>query len=223
MPRAARHCPAGVCFHILNRSVARLKLFEKKGDYDAFEKVLAEAHAKFPLPIFSYCLMPNHWHFVVRPESDQQVTDFFRWLTTTHTVRWHAHHRTIGTGHLYQDRFKSFPVECNHHLLAVLRYVERNPVRAGLAKRAEHWRYGSAWRRAQADEMDDLLAPWPISQPKNWDAWVNLAPSDSELASLRRSSTRGTPFGSENWISQSAARLSLGHTLRPVGRPKRTY
>jgi putative transposase len=114
-------------------------------------------------------------------------------------------------------------VECNHHLLAVLRYVERNPVRAGLAKRAEHWRYGSAWRRAQADEMDDLLAPWPIPQPKNWDAWVNLAPSDSELASLRRSSTRGTPFGSENWISQSAARLSLGHTLRPVGRPKRTY
>jgi putative transposase len=198
-----------------------LKLFEKKGDYDAFEKVLAEAQAKFPLPLLAYCLMPNHWHFVVRPESDHQVTDFFRWLTTTHTVRWHAHHRTIGTGHLYQDRFKSFPVECNHHLLAVLRYVERNPVRAGLAKRAELWRYGSAWRRAQAGEMDGLLAPWPIPRPRNWDMWVNSAPSESELAALRRSSTRGAPFGSENWISQSAARLSLEHTLRPVGRPKK--
>jgi putative transposase len=198
-----------------------LKLFEKKGDYDAFEKVLAEAQAKFPLPLLAYCLMPNHWHFVVRPESDHQVTDFFRWLTTTHTVRWHAHHRTIGTGHLYQDRFKSFPVECNHHLLAVLRYVERNPVRAGLAKRAELWRYGSAWCRAQAGEMDGLLAPWPIPRPRNWDMWVNSAPSESELAALRRSSTRGAPFGSENWISQSAARLSLEHTLRPVGRPKK--
>ena len=91
--------------------MARLTFFEKEADYEAFERVLEEAFDREPLPIFAYTLMPNHWHFVVRPTTDQQVTDFFRWLTHTHTMRWHAHYKTQGTGHLYQGRFKSFPIE----------------------------------------------------------------------------------------------------------------
>ena len=221
MPRAARDCPAGIVFHVLNRSVARLKLFEKKGDYLAFEEVLSEAHERFSLPIFSYCVMPNHWHFVVRPEDDHQVTDFFRWLTHTHTMRWHAHHKTSGTGHLYQGRFKSFPIESSHHLLSVLRYVERNPVRAKLCQKAEHWRFGSAWRIAQHDpSLTTLLSTWPIQKPKNWAAWVNLMPNPSETEAIQRCAIKSSPYGSEKWISQSAARLGLEHTLRPCGRPK---
>ena len=148
MPRRPRFCPAGLCYHVLNRGVARLALFEHPGDYEAFTEVLVEALRHEPLSILAYSLMPNHWHFVVRPFADHQVSSFFRWLTHTHTMRWHASHHTTGTGHLYQGRFKAFPIEEDTHLTSVIRYVERNPLRANLCDRAEQWRYGSAWHRA---------------------------------------------------------------------------
>ena len=132
-------CPAGVCFHVLNRAVARLPLFEKAEDYKAFERVLEESFERHPLPIYAYSVMPNHWHFVVRPKTKEQLSAFFRWLTHTHTMRWHAHYGTQGTGHLYQGRFKTFPIEEDGHLLTVLRYVGRNPVRAELCDCAEDW------------------------------------------------------------------------------------
>ena len=94
MPRRPRICPAGVCFHVLNRAVARLPLFEKPEDYEAFERVLQEAFERYPLPIYAYSVMPNHWHFVVRPKTAKQLSAFFRWLTHTHTMRWHAHYGT---------------------------------------------------------------------------------------------------------------------------------
>ena len=149
MPRRPRVCPAGTCFHVLNRAVARLTLFEKIEDYEAFERVLEEAVEREALPIFSYCVMPNHWHFVVRPDTKDQLSRFFRWLTHTHTMRWHAHYQTQGTGHLYQGRFKTFPIEEDDHLRTVMRYVERNPVRANLAVLAEDWQFGSCWRRTR--------------------------------------------------------------------------
>jgi putative transposase len=208
---------------VLNRAVARLPLFEKAEDYDAFERVLGEAHQRVPLPIYSYCVMPNHWHFVVRPKTKHQVTDFFRWLTNTHTMRWHAHHQTQGTGHLYQGRFKAFPIEQDEHLLAVLRYVERNPLRAGLCDRAEDWQWGSMWQRDHPDPTQtDVLSPWPIDRPRMWRRHVNKPQSESELKAIRHSVTRGTPFGTERWLSQSAARLQLSHTLRPRGRPRKS-
>ncbi len=93
MPRTKRNCPAGMIFHCLNRSVARLTLFEKDRDYEAFERILEEAFAGIPLPILDYAVMPNHWHFVVQSETDSHVSDFFQWLTVTHAVRWHAHYQ----------------------------------------------------------------------------------------------------------------------------------
>jgi putative transposase len=144
MPRTKRICPAGEVFHILNRSVARLTLFAKPGDYDAFGQVLREMQQRVPLPIFAMVVMPNHWHFVVRPQSDDQVSEFFRRLTVTHTLRWHAHDRTGGTGHLYQGRFKSFAIQDDGHWLSVIRYVERSPLRASLVDVAEDWRWSSA-------------------------------------------------------------------------------
>lgn len=221
MPRRARCCPAGVCFHVLNRAVARLPLFEKPADYDAFEGVIAEAYERVKLPIFCYCVMPNHWHFVVRPKTKHQVTDFFRWLTNTHTMRWHAHHQTVGTGHLYQGRFKTFPIEEDEYLLTVLRYVERNALRADLCERAEDWTWGSMWRRDhEADLESNFLAEWPLPRPRMWRAHVNKPQSESELKAIRHSIQRGTPFGSEAWVTQSAVRLNLAHTLRPRGRPR---
>jgi putative transposase len=201
--------------------VARLPLFEKDADYEAFERVLEESLERETLPIFAYCVMPNHWHFVVRPKTSDQLSDFFRWLTHTHTMRWHAHHGTQGTGHLYQGRFKTFPIEDDQHLLSVLRYVERNPVRANLCKRAEDWRPGSAWLMTNdRTRARSILSAWPLPRPRKWLEHVNEAQSEAELQAIRKSVVRGTPFGTEDWITQSAARLQLKHTLRPRGRPK---
>jgi putative transposase len=85
MPRQPRAAPGGYVYHALNRAVARLPLFEKDGDFDAFERVLVEAHHKHPTRLLAYCLMPNHWHFVVWPAADGELTAFLRWLTHTHT------------------------------------------------------------------------------------------------------------------------------------------
>ena len=207
---------------MLNRAVARLTLFEKTEDYQAFELVLEEAIARERLPIFAYTVMPNHWHFVVRPETDSQLSDFFRWLTHTHTMRWHAHYHTEGTGHLYQGRFKTFPIEADEHLLTVLRYVERNPLRAGLCKRAEDWTFGSLWRRKHGTpEQQQLLTEWPFPRPRQWVAHVNRPQSEAELTALRNSVQKGTPYGQARFVTQSAARLQLEHTLRPRGRPRK--
>jgi putative transposase len=222
MPRRPRICPAGMCFHVLNRAVARLTLFEKQEDYEAFERVLEEAIVRERLPIFSYIVMPNHWHFVVRPKTDGQLSAFFRWLTHTHTMRWHAHYHTEGTGHLYQGRFKTFPIQSDDHLLTVLRYVEQNALRGKLCERAEDWQYGSLWRHVNGDaNATDILAKWPIERPRQWKAIVNRLQKKSEVGAIRHSVKKGTPYGSDRFISQSVARLELQHTLRSRGRPRK--
>ena len=223
MPRGKRICPAGVAFHCLNRAVARLPLFEKDGDYEAFEKVLAEAHERTPLRILDYTLMPNHWHFVVWPQTGDEVTEFFQWLTGTHTMRWHAHYQTSGTGHLYQGRFKSFPIQDDDHLLTVLRYVERNPVRARLVTRAEDWPWGSAWIREHGTaKAKKLLSPWPRRRPRGWLEHVNQPQTEQQVQALRKCVNRGTPFGDHAWVEKSAKALKLEFTLRPRGRPPQT-
>src|SRR5687768_10077802 len=108
MPRRARAIQGGYVYHVLNRANGRLRLFKKDADFLAFEQVLEQAFQRVPLRILGYVLMSNHWHFVVWPRQgqDEQVSEFFRWLTVTHSQRWHAHHGTAGTGHVYQGRFK---------------------------------------------------------------------------------------------------------------------
>ena len=130
MPRQARKALGGVVYHVLNRANGRLRLFKKEEDFLAFEHVLQLAHERVPIRILDWCLMSNHWHFVLYPKRDGELTAFMRWLTLTHAQRWKHAHAAVGHGHLYQGRFKSFPIEQDEHLLSVLRYVERNPLRA---------------------------------------------------------------------------------------------
>jgi putative transposase len=224
MPRRARAIEGGLAYHVLNRANARLPLFRKEADYAAFERVLEEALQREPLRVLGYCLMPNHWHLVVWPNAgaDRQVSEFMRWLTVTHTQRWHAHRHTAGTGHLYQGRFKSFPIQADEHLYTVLRYVERNPVRADLVRRAEEWRWSSLWHWHKGDEAaGKLLTAWPFPRPDDWLTRVNRAETKAELDALRRSVRRGQPFGSEGWTAALIARLGLEHTIRPQGRPSK--
>ncbi len=107
MPRRLRCNSGGYVYHALNRAVGRATLFHKDGDYAAFEKALREAKAWQPMRLLAYCLMPNHWHLVLWPEGDGNLSEFLRWLTVTHTQRYHAHYHTAGTGPVYQGRFKS--------------------------------------------------------------------------------------------------------------------
>ena len=221
MPRTRRVCPANEVFHVLNRAVARMTIFEKPDDYDAFLRVLNETWAEIPLPILAFSAMPNHWHFVVRPTSDEQVSEFFRRLTVTHTMRWHAHYRTGGTGHLYQGRFKSFPVQDDEHLLTVMRYVERNALRASLVERAEDWRWGTLCLRTQRDVPPWLILPTDPRLPRQWRAHVNKPQTDAEVTALRNCIRRDCPFGTDAWCRSSVARLGLESTRRPRGRPRK--
>lgn len=172
MPRRLRAACGGFVYHVLNRSVARATLFHKPGDYAAFLKVLRQAHAFVPVRLLAFCRMPNHWHRLVWPEADGQLSEYMRWLTVTHTQRWHAHYRSAGTGPLYQGRFKAFLIEADEHLWAVWRYVERNARRAGLVSAAEHWRWSSLWLR-QRTPLPAWLHAGPLALPADWVEHVN--------------------------------------------------
>ena len=197
-----------------------MTIFEKPADYEAFVRVLEETWQLVPLPIFAMVAMPNHWHFVVRPTADDQVSAFFQRLTVTHTLRWHAHYKTGGTGHLYQGRFKSFPIQSDEHLLTVMRYVERNPVRANFTSLAEDWLWGSAhMRQRHPNERQWLAIPDDPPLPRTWRSWVNRAETDAEVKALRNCIHRGLPFGDDRWLKSSVVRLGLESTTRPRGRP----
>ena len=146
-----------------------------------------------------------------------------RWVTATHTQRYHAHYQTAGEGHLYQSRYKSFAVADDDHFLAVCRYVERNPLRANLVRRAENWKHGSLWRWLQKAEPEPkVLSPWPIARSPNWIERVNQPLSEQELKAIRECVGRGRPYGDEEWTKEVARRTGLESTLRPRGRPRKS-
>ncbi len=222
MPRSKRADEAGAIYHALNRGNARSTIFHKDEDYEAFERILKEGLGRFPVDFMAYQLLPNHWHLILRPTEDGQMSRFLRWVTGTHTMRYHAHYQTSGEGHIYQGRYKSFPVQDDDHFYVVCRYVERNAQRASLVACAEDWRWSSLWRWRQKKEPDPkLLSPWPIPRLPHWVERVNDPLTDKELAAVRKSVRRGSPFGDRPWIQETASRLNLESTLRARGRPRR--
>ena len=221
MGRALRVTAGDAVYHVRNRANGRQALFDDEGDYAAFARVLAEAQQRVPMRLLAYCLMPNHWHLVLWPFGDGDLSRFMAWLTLTHTQRWHAHRHTTGSGHLYQGRFKSFLVQTDAHLLTVCRYVERNVRRAHLVERAEHWRWGSLWRRESRQGSTGLrVDDGPVARPSHWVEWVNAAETEAELRAVRQSVVRSQPFGETSWVEAMVDRLCLHTTQRPQGRPK---
>ena len=198
-----------------------MRIFHKAQDYAAFEAVLAEGLERYDVELLTYCLMPNHWHLVARPRTDEALGRWMGWVGVTHVRRHHEHHHSRGGGHLYQGRFKSFPVAEDDYFLALCRYVEANALRAGLVQRAEQWQWCGLWRRTHG-AADLPLTPWPLERSRNWVAWVNRGPSDEQLEGIRTCVQRGRPFGPEAWVRPTAARLGLQFTLRGPGRPRKT-
>lgn len=215
MGRAPRAVGTDEVHHALNRGNARLPLFESPDDYDRFAALLEQAVERTSTRLLAWCLMPNHWHLLIWPRHGAELSDFVGWLTLTHTQRWHAARGTAGSGHLYQGRFKSFAVQDDAHLLTVWRYIERNPLRAGLVERAEDWAWSSLAQRQR------WLDPGPLPRPDDWLAWVNSAETDDELAALRQSVTRGRPFGDSDWVDSKVVADGLEATVRGRGRPRK--
>jgi len=220
MPRSPRVATGGYVYHALNRAVGRSTIFEGVNDYAAFEQVLEEAREQVDMRLLDFCVMPNHWHLVLWPRKDGDLSDYLGWLTNTHTRRWHLAHRTVGTGPLYQGRFKSFPVQGDDHYFTVCRYVERNALRANFVASAEQWRWASLWHRVNQSTTVTLDA-WPMEPGQRWLEYVNQAETESELKALRRSAKCGTPFGDTVWQQSTAKLLGLESTLRPPGRPRK--
>lgn len=203
-------------FHVLNRGVRRLQLFDAPADYRAFLKVIGEAQDRIPMRCLAYCLMPNHFHLVLWPHTDTSLSSFMAWLTTTHSKRWHAVRQTTGTGHVYQGRYKAFPVSSDTHFLRLCRYVERNPLRAKLAARAQDWPWSSLAQRA-GGWAPVTLADWPVPRPPDWLDLVQLEVAE-ETEGLRQAVRRSSPYGPADWTHSMVRQLGMASTVAPVGR-----
>jgi putative transposase len=195
MGRPKRAADGGLVYHVLNRSNAKMPIFKSEADYEAFERVLEEAVERSETRLLAYCVLRTHWHLVVWPREDGELSRFTGWLTLTHTQRWHAHRHSTGTGHVYQGRFKSFPVQEDEHFYAVCRYVERNALRANLVTRAEDWRWNSLyrWKYGTAKEKS-LLSAWPLPRRPAWLDHVNAPQTEAELGAIRRSFSEVVPM-----------------------------
>lgn len=174
--------------------------------------------AMFLFEYLSFCLMPNHWHFVVWTTQERQLQRFFKLFTGAHTQAWHARHqRAGGTGHVYQGRYKSFIVQKSAKLLSLCSYVERHALAAGLVDRAEDWRFGSAYHRAHNTKLGDWLwDEWPVERNrKQWLDLINQLPHEKTVKEIQTSSRLGKPYGDEEWCQQQ----SRGMIWRKPGRP----
>ncbi len=218
MPRTARASIGGYCYHALNRGNERAQVFHDADDYHGFVRLLRQACARVPMRLVGYCLMPNHFHLVLWPVGDADLSVWMQWLLSAHVYGYRRRYR--GSGHVWQGRFKAFAIEEDNHLFSVLRYVERNPLRAGLAGRAEDWPWSSlhAW-------LEPPLLPWldpgPVPRPPGWREHVESPQTEAELRALRHSLERGAPYGGAAWVARTAEHLGLESSLHRPGRPRK--
>ena len=212
MPRIPRGQLAGHAYHVLNRGTGGAVIFHKDGDYAAFLDLLATAKGKYPVHVFGFCFMPNHFHLLLQPATETALSAFMQWWMTSHVRRYHRHYRSHG--HVWQGRFKSFPIQHDSHLLTVLRYVLRNPVRAGLVEQTAQWPWSSL-------HFPYLAEPSPVDLPPDWLQWIDRPLFEHELLGVRTCVNRQQPFGSPDWQQHFARTLGLVSTLRPRGRPRK--
>lgn len=180
MARARRCAPPGAIHHVTNRGNRRRVIFHKPGDYAAFIRILGEARDRYRMRLIGFCLMPNHWHLILWPPHDVSLSAYMQWVTSTHVRRYHAHYGLTGTGHLYQARFANKLFADERRLLSALRYVEANPLKAKLVKRAEDWPWSSLRLRVHGDP-DNLLCPCPIALPSNWSEYIDATTAAGEV------------------------------------------
>jgi putative transposase len=221
MPRTARVDVGEQVYHVINRANGRLQIFNSPDDYLLFEHLLAETVKLTGMRLLSYTLMPNHWHLLLWPRNDGDLREFMHQLSNSHTRQVHAETGTNGSGHLYQGRYKSFLVDSDSYMLTVMKYIERNPARAGLVRRAEEWQWGSAWRRVRGTAgQKSLLTAGPTDLPADYLSWLNEVEEDANLTAIRESVNKSRPYGRETWVEKMIRDYKLESTLRAPGRPR---
>jgi putative transposase len=219
MPRSPRASVGNQCYHVLNRGNARRQVFFKHADYLAFLKAMAHASIEVPMRVLAWILLPNHFHLVLWPYEDGDMSQWMHWLQNTHVRRYHQHYHS--SGHLWQGRYKAFVIEHDEHLLRVLRYVERNALRASLVRRAEYWPYSSLYIDVEGEAKPAYWHAGPVCRPPAWVDWVNEPMTEAELAVVRTCVQRNRPYGSAPWQRTIAAQLGIEASLRPRGRPRK--
>jgi putative transposase len=218
MPRTSRASLGGYVYHVINRGNGCSDVFRKEDDYRAFVQLMANANERLPMRLPGYCLMPNHFHLLLWPHEDGDLSRWMQWLMTAHVRRYHRHYAS--SGHVWQGRFKAFPIEQDEHYLTVLRYVERNARRADLVAHAEDWPWSSASIQAGTCP-EGLVHPGPVDRGAQWLRRLNRAETEGELQQMRHCVNRGKPFGSDEWTVATASKLGLESTLRSRGRPRK--
>src|SRR5271157_1471668 len=222
MGRARRVDVGGTIYHALKRANFRSRLFREASHYEDFLGIVEESLNFVPMRILAYCLMPNHWHLVLYPRADGDLSKFLRRLTLTHTQRYHARTRTVGYGHVYQGRYKSLRVESDRHFLTLVRYVERNAQRAALVKKAEDWPWSSVYARLYGSQKQKkMLSPWPMAEPRQYREWLNASQGKEEIENIRYAIKKSRPYGSEKWVAKAVGKFGLENTMRNRGRPKK--
>jgi REP element-mobilizing transposase RayT len=131
MPRTARASVGGICYHVINRGNAGTDVFRQAGDYQAFVELLRESAGRVKMRVLAYCLMPNHFHVAVWPQADGDLGRWMQWLLTAHVRRYHRHYGS--SGHVWQGRFKAFPIQQDEHLLTVQCCVTLSGIPCGRA------------------------------------------------------------------------------------------
>jgi len=222
MGRVRRVDAGEMVYHAWNRANFRSALFQTAKHYQDFLAIMEESLARVPIRLLAYCLMPNHWHLVLYPRAQGELSKFLQRLTLTHTQRYHAGTRTVGYGHVYQGRYKSLPVEMGGHFMTLVRYVERNAQRAALVPQAEDWPWCSVHVRLYGnEEQRKLLSPWPLAEPKAYLPWLNQSQPKEEVENIRYAIKRSRPYGSEAWVSHAVAQFGLETTIRNPWRPNK--
>ena len=217
MPRCRRLSVGGLCYHAINRANPDIKVFDRTRDCERFMELIAQANQRLPMRILAWCFMPNHFHFVLWPRGEGDMSRWMHWLLTSHVL---GHHKRNGTyGRIWQGRSKAFPIQQDRHLLKVMRYVERNPLRSGLVERAEDWPWSSLWRHANGTRPD-FSEEGPVDRFDGWIRQVNEPQTDAEVEAIRTCVQRERPFGDLVWTNRTARELGLEFTLRGVGRPR---
>lgn len=197
MPRVARNIVGDQVYHVINRANERRTLFRDAEEYRLFEFLLSEAVTDTEMRLLAYVIMPNHWHLLLYPRDGVSMSTFMKWLTTTHAARVRHGTETVGVGHVYQGRYKSFLVDRDDYALTVVRYIERNPVRAGLVTQATDWKWGSAYRRIYGTKKEkSILADGPMELPSigKYAQWLKDEDEDA-LGIIRESVRRGIRYG----------------------------
>jgi putative transposase len=180
-------------YHVVNRAVDRRRIFTEPADYGMFLALVAAACQRCAVDVLAYCVMPNHWHLVLRPGDASALSVYMQWLTSQHVHHYRRTTDTLGHGHVYQGRFRSSVIDSEAYYWNVFRYVEANPLRAQLVTQAEDWEWSSLFERQNPGR--ELLTKPPVSLPPNWAAYVNDQIDATELSQLRDAFRRSAPFG----------------------------